>query len=180
MGRSGSGLGLAVVYGVAHDHKARIDLQTEVGIGSEFSIYFPVTRDLFLVAEAQDEDYEGTESVLVIDDLQEQRDVAKRLLSSLGYCVTAVEDGRAALDALKERRVDLLVLDMILGEGPDGLDVYREIARRCPGQRAIIASGFSETERVKKAQALGVGPFVRKPYTIKTLGKAVREELDRE
>jgi signal transduction histidine kinase len=180
MGRSGSGLGLAVVYGVAHDHKARIDLCTEIGIGSEFSIYFPVTRDLFLVPEQPDEDYGGTESVLVIDDLQEQRDVATRLLTSLGYRVTAVDGGQAALDALQEQRADLLVLDMILGDGPDGLDAYREIVRRCPGQRAIIASGFSETQRVKEAQALGVGPFVRKPYTLQTLGKAVRKELDRE
>jgi CheY-like chemotaxis protein len=180
MGRSGSGLGLAVVYGVAHDHKARIDLQTEVGVGSTFSVYFPVVRDTPLLGAEQDDDYGGSESVLVVDDMREQRDVATRLLSSLGYRVTAVNSGRAALDRLKSQRPDIVVLDMILGEELDGLDTYREIARLYPGQRAIIASGFSETKRVKEAQSLGVGQFVRKPYTLSTLGKAVRSELDRD
>ena len=180
MGRSGSGLGLAVVYGVAHDHKARIDLQTEVGVGSTFSIYFPVTRDVFLSGEQQNEDHSGSESVLVIDDLQEQRDVATRLLSSMGYHVKAVNNGRAALDYLADHRVDILVMDMIMDDGLDGLDTYREIVRLHPGQKAVIASGFSETERVKEAESLGVGQFVRKPYTLNSLGAAVRSELDRE
>jgi PAS domain S-box-containing protein len=179
MGRSGSGLGLAVVYGVAHDHKARIDLHTEVGVGSVFSVYLPVVRDALIIEGDQDRDYGGSESVLVIDDLQEQRDVATRLLSSLGYRVTAVDGGRAALDYLEQHHADLLVMDMIMDDGPDGLDTYREIVRLYPGQRAVIASGFSETERVKEAQALGVGQFVRKPYTLNSLGKAVRGELDR-
>ena len=180
MGRSGSGLGLAVVYGVAHDHKARIDLRTEVGVGSTFFVYFPVTRDLFSIGEQQEGDYTGSESVLVIDDLQEQRDVATRLLSSLGYRVTAVDGGRAALCYLADHRADILVLDMIMGDSLDGLDTYREIVRLYPGQKAVIASGFSETERVKEAELLGVGQFVRKPYTLNSLGKAVRSELDRE
>jgi PAS domain S-box-containing protein len=180
MGRSGSGLGLAVVYGVTHDHKGRIDLQTEVGVGSTFSIYFPVTRDTFLTGDEQDGDYAGSESVLVIDDLQEQRDVATRLLSSLGYRVTAVHSGHDALDYLTDQRADILVLDMIMGDGLDGLDTYREIVRLHPGQKAVIASGFSQTERVREAESLGVGQFVRKPYTLSSLGKAVRQELDRE
>jgi PAS domain S-box-containing protein len=179
MGRSGSGLGLAVVYGVAHDHKARIDLQTKVGEGSEFAIYFPVTRDAFLIGEEQEEDYTGSESVLVIDDLQEQRDVATRLLSSLGYRVRAVNNGRAALNYLASHSVDILLMDMIMDDGLDGLDTYREIVRLYPGQKAVIASGFSETERVKEAESLGAGQFVRKPYTLNSLGKAVRHELDR-
>jgi two-component system cell cycle sensor histidine kinase/response regulator CckA len=178
MGRSGSGLGLAVVYGVAHDHKARIDLRTEVGVGSVFTVYFPVVRDALTIEEDQDRDYGGDESVLVIDDLQEQRDVATRLLSSLGYRVTAVDGGRPALDYLEQHHVDLLVMDMIMDDGPDGLDTYREIVRLRPGQKAVIASGFSETERVKETQALGAGQFVRKPYTLSSLGKAVRSELD--
>jgi DNA-binding NarL/FixJ family response regulator len=71
------------------------------------------------------------------------------------------------------------VLDMLMGGDLDGLDTYREIRALYPGQRALIASGFSETERVREAQALGVGQFVRKPYTLDSLGQAVRRELDR-
>jgi DNA-binding NarL/FixJ family response regulator len=83
------------------------------------------------------------------------------------------------LAVLKEERVDLLVLDMLMDGGLDGLDTYRESRKLYPGQKAVIASGFSETERVREAQELGVGHFVRKPYTLDSLGKAVRSELDR-
>jgi CheY-like chemotaxis protein len=179
LGRSGSGLGLAVVYGVAHDHKARIDLQTEVGEGSEFRLYFPLASQDALRAEPIERDYRGTEAVLVVDDVPEQREVATRLLSSLGYRVQAVDSGHAALEILERQRVDLLVLDMLMGNGMDGLDTFRESRKLYSGQKAVIASGFSETERVREAQELGVGQFVRKPYTLDSLGKAVRSELDR-
>jgi CheY-like chemotaxis protein len=179
LGRSGSGLGLAVVYGVAHDHKAHIDLQTQVGAGSAFRLYFPLAPGDSLLVEPVERDYRGTETVLVVDDVPEQREVATRLLSSLGYRVRAVPDGRAALEALKREPVDLLVLDMLMGGDLDGLDTFRESRKLYPGQKAVIASGFSETERVLEAQELGVGHFLRKPYTLDSLGKAVRSELDR-
>jgi CheY-like chemotaxis protein len=106
--------------------------------------------------------------------------VATRLLSSLGYQVVAVPSGRAAVDHLRTHRADILVLDMLMQEELDGLDTYRQIVKLYPGQRAVIASGFSETARVKEAQELGAGPFVRKPYTLSSLGKAVRSELDQQ
>jgi PAS domain S-box-containing protein len=179
MGRSGSGLGLAVVYGVSRDHKARIDLRTEVGQGTEFALYFPVAREALPEQDRAQEDYRGNERVLVVDDMEEQRKLAVRLLSSLGYQVEAVESGRAAVAYLCDRGADILVLDMIMEEDFDGLDTYREIAQSHPGIKAIIASGFSKTERVQEAQRLGAGPFVRKPYTLQGLGQAVRKELDR-
>jgi PAS domain S-box-containing protein len=180
LGRSGSGLGLAVVYGVAHDHQARIDLHTEPDRGSEFTIYFPVVQESFFLEDERDEDHRGDETVLVVDDLQEQRDVATRLLSSLGYQVVAVPSGHAAVDYMRTHRADILVLDMIMQEDFDGLSTYRQIIKLHPGQKAVIASGFSETARVKETQELGAGPFVRKPYTLSSLGKAVRSELDRQ
>jgi DNA-binding NarL/FixJ family response regulator len=68
---------------------------------------------------------------------------------------------------------------MLMGNGMDGLDTFRASRKLYSGQKAVIASGFSETERVREAQELGVGQFVRKPYTLDSLGKAVRSELDR-
>ena len=132
------------------------------------------------LSQAPPKDYRGTESVLVADDLAEQRQVASRILSYLGYDVQTVSDGRAAVEWLKTHAADLIVLDMIMEEGFDGLDTYREIVRVRPGQRAIIASGFSETDRVREAQKLGAGEFIRKPYTIENIGRAIRRELDRE
>ena len=80
---------------------------------------------------------------------------------------------------MKDNAADLLVLDMIMDPGIDGLDAYRKILELHPGQKAIIASGFSETDRVKKAQRLGAGTYIKKPYTLEKIGRAVKEELGR-
>lgn len=179
MGRSGTGLGLAVVYGVVHDHSARIDLETEVGEGTEMGLYFPVSESATPVCVDDDQECRGSECVLVVDDLEEQRTLATRLLSALGYRVHAVESGRAAICYLREHSVDIVVLNMMLDGELDGLDTYREIVRTRPGQKAIITSGYPGTERVEEAQRLGAGAFLRKPYTLQRLGRAVRQELDR-
>jgi YesN/AraC family two-component response regulator len=80
---------------------------------------------------------------------------------------------------LKEHKVDLIVLDMIMDPGMDGLDTYRSVHEIHPKQKAIIVSGFSESDRVHAAQTLGAGAYVRKPYVIEKLGLAVKKELDR-
>lgn len=180
MGRSGTGLGLAVVYGVVHDHSARIDLVTAVGEGTELALYFPVSARTAPACEEEDgQACRGSERVLVVDDLEEQRTLATRLLSALGYRVHAVESGRAAVTYLRDHSVDIVVLNMMLEGGLDGLDTYREIVRAHPGQKAIVTSGYPVTERVEEAQRLGAGAFLRKPYTLQRLGTAVRRELDR-
>ncbi len=179
MGRSGSGLGLSVVYGVVHDHNGKIDLHTQVGHGTDFILYFPITHEEISALVDQQTRYRGTESILVVDDLDVQRDLARRLLESLGYTVTTVENGHRAIEYLRQQPVDLVLLDMIMEEGFDGLDTYREIVKLRPEQKVVIASGFSETVRVKEAQQLGAGRFVKKPYTLGSLGEAIRAELDR-
>jgi len=115
----------------------------------------------------------------VVDDVKEQREVAMNMLESLGYQVEAVSSGEEAVEFLKDRRIDLLILDMIMDAGIDGMETYRRALEINPGQKAIIASGFSETERVRKALEMGAGAFVRKPYLLERIGLAVRKELDR-
>jgi DNA-binding NtrC family response regulator len=78
-----------------------------------------------------------------------------------------------------ENSADLLILDMIMDLGIDGLETYKRILEFHPGQKAIIASGFSETERVKKVQKLGAGAYIKKPYVLEKIGIAVRAELDK-
>ncbi len=80
---------------------------------------------------------------------------------------------------MKENSADLLVLDMIMAPGIDGLETYKRILEHHPGQKAIIASGFSETERVKETQKLGAGEYIKKPYTIEKIGLAVKSELEK-
>jgi len=182
MGRSGTGLGLAIVWGTVKDHKGYIDIQTEVGKGTTFTLYFPVTREE-LIAEQQKvpiELYMGKgESVLVVDDIAEQRDVATVLLTRLGYQVTAVSSGEAAVEYLKNNRADIMVLDMIMAPGIDGLETYSWVLKINPNQKAIIVSGFSETDRVKEAQNLGAGAYIRKPYLMEKVGITIQNELNR-
>jgi len=182
MGRSGTGLGLAVVWGTVKDHGGYIDIKSEEGRGSTFTVYFPVTREEATKVQSavSPESYRGRgEAILVVDDVKEQRELAATMLSKLGYCVDAVPSGEEAVTYLKSKRADLLVLDMIMDPGMDGLETYERIVEINRKQKAIIVSGFSETDRVKKALKLGAGTYVRKPYVMEKIGLAIRRELDR-
>jgi len=180
MGRSGSGLGMAVVWGTVKDHNGFIDIQSAKGLGTTFTLYFPATKE-YVRAESpkfSPDQYKGNgEKLLVVDDADVQREIARRILEKLGYDVTCCSSGETAVEYLKDHTVDVMVLDMIMDPGMDGLDTYREILRFKPGIKVIIASGFSESERVKAAQELGAGPYIRKPYTIETIGMAVKTAL---
>ena len=180
MGRSGTGLGLAVVWGTVKDHDGYIDVQSEKGKGSTFTLYFPVTREKM----AEDlkriplDQYKGQgELILVVDDVAEQREMAAGMLTGLGYNVAVVSSGEEAVKYLKIHKVDLMVLDMIMDPGMDGLETYRKIIEIAPGQKAVIVSGYSETDRVKEAQRLGAGAYVKKPYVLEKIGLAIRHEL---
>jgi len=181
MGRSGTGLGLAVVWGAVKDHNGFIDVQSEEGKGTTFHLYFPVTREKMEKPQASvsPEHYMSQgESILVVDDVKEQRELAINMLGQLGYHVEAVSGGEEAIEYLKNRKADLVVLDMIMDPGIDGLETYRRIIELHPGQKAVIVSGFSENDQVAKAREMGAGAFVRKPYILEHIGLAVRRELD--
>ena len=159
-----------------------IDVQSSDGEGSTFSIYFPATREKVHREEkkAAIASYMGRgESILVVDDSADQRQLAIVMLTRLNYKVQAVPGGEEAAAFLRNHQVDLVVIDMIMDPGIDGLDTYREISRIRPGQKAILVSGYSETDRVREAQKLGAGTYVRKPYTLEEIGLAIRNELDR-
>lgn len=182
MGRSGTGLGMSLVWSTVKDHNGYIDVQSTQGKGTTIKLYFPATREERHKAEGRLalEDYLGNgESILVVDDIKEQREIALSIFNALGYEATAVSSGEKAIEYLKERSFDLILLDMIMDPGIDGLDTYKKILQFKPGQKAIIASGFSETDRVKEAQRLGAGEYIRKPYTLEKIGVAVKSELER-
>jgi CheY-like chemotaxis protein len=176
--KRGSGLGLSVVDAVVRDHNGYLDLKTQAGKGTSFCLYFPITR------KSSDEDHSdkisgGSETILVVDDDDIQRDVSILLLNRLGYEVTSVESGEKAIEFLRENPHDLVILDMIMPGGIDGAETYKQVLEINPNQKAIIVSGFSESDRVEAAQRLGAGAFVKKPLTKKAIAVAVRTELDK-
>jgi PAS domain S-box-containing protein len=181
MGRSGTGLGMAVVWGTVKDHKGYIDVKSSEGKGTTFTLYFPAIREKIVKDESllAIEDYMGRgESILVVDDIEEQRELASIILHKLGYSVSTVSSGEEAVEYLKENPADLLVLDMIMDPGIDGLETYKRIVEFHPNQKAIITSGFSETDRVKEVQRLGGGQYIKKPYTLEKIGLAIKNELE--
>ncbi len=179
MGRSGTGLGLAVVWNVVQDHGGYIDIESGEG-GTTFELYFPITRmpvsDGRLATPIQHLEGKG-ETVLVVDDEENQREITTKMLDALGYRPKAVSSGEEAVEYLKENRVDLILLDMIMAPGIDGLETYLRIKKTHPHQKAIVVSGFAETGAVKKAQRLGAGEYIKKPITLEKLARAVKAEL---
>ncbi len=180
MGKSGTGLGMAIVWGTMKDHKGFINVESEEGKGTSIVLYFPATREVKKEkrSEIRSEECRGNnEAVLIIDDVEIQRDICSQYLTELGYCPVSVASGEEAIEYLKDKKVDLLILDMLLDPGMNGLETYKKIIEMHPGQRAVITSGFSESELVKQAQALGAGAYVKKPYSFETIGLVIKETL---
>jgi len=178
MGSSGTGLGLAVVYGIIKDHKGYYDILSEVGKGTEFLLYFPVSARAEDKNPAEAKGYGGEETILIVDDNEEHREITYKLLASMGYDVATVNDGREALKYLAVNQIDLVVLDMHLDGDFDGLDTFREMKKINSNLKAVIMSGYPPNERVEEIQKMGAVRYIRKPFSREILTRSIREELD--
>ncbi|MDP3481403.1 MAG: ATP-binding protein [Desulfoprunum sp.] len=183
MGRSGTGLGMAVVWGTVEDHKGYITVASEEGKGTTFQIFFPraLSEDIPTHPVMKEEPLQGYgQTVLVVDDSEDQRQIATDILNYLGYIATSVESGETAVQYLKQHSADLILLDMLMAPGIDGLETYKQILSFRPHQKAIIASGYSQSEPIQIARKLGVSEYIIKPYTVLRIGQAVHTALARE
>jgi len=179
LGRSGTGLGLAVVWNTVQDHDGYINVRSDED-GTTFSTYFPVSREAAAAGreEIPLKEFSGQgERILVVDDEETQREIASELLGRLGYAVECVSSGEEAIEVVKDHPVDLVVLDMIMPKTMGGRKTYEAIQKTNPDQKAIIVTGFAETADVKAVQKLGAGKYIKKPYTLAKIGLAVKEEL---
>jgi len=183
MGKSGTGLGMAVVWGTVQDHGGHITISSEPGSPTTFQLIFPSCRDSLVEQEHIEPRREilgKRESVLVVDDSEQQRQIAQDTLTALNYRVHLTESGEEALLFLQHSAScpDIVLLDMIMEPGIDGLDTYRLIRDLYPNLKVIIASGYSETVRVREALRLGALMYIKKPYLLKTIGTALRQCLE--
>jgi ligand-binding sensor domain-containing protein/signal transduction histidine kinase len=180
MGKSGTGLGMSVVWGTVCDHKGYITVESSPGKGSTFELYFPVTFNKVMEKKnniSLDRLKGQGEFILVVDDVEEQRHVTTLMLKALRYNVKALARGEDAVEYLKENAADLIILDMIMEPGINGLETYKRILDFKPGQKAIIVSGYSETDEILEARQLGAGVYIKKPFGMADIGLAVQEEL---
>jgi len=182
MGRSGTGLGMTVVWGTVKDHGGYLDVKSSPGNGTTISVLLPALQENG-EKTSQVKFWPQTikpgygEAVLLVDDDSEQRLLGNTILTTLGYKVETVASGEKAIDLLESKSFDLVLLDMIMEPGMDGLDTYQCIVAIRPDQKVIIVSGYSETERMEKALEMGVRGYIKKPYTLEEMAATLHGEL---
>lgn len=179
MGRSGTGLGLAVVWNSVMDHGGAVQVESD-SEGTVFDLYFPVAEEGIQTPAPSPgiEELKGRgEKILVVDDEPQQLDISRRMLEMLGYSVACVGSGEEAVAYFRRETADLVLLDMIMAPGISGRETYERIIQIRPNQKAVIASGFSETEDVEQVRRLGARGFIKKPFSLTQLGSAVRKAM---
>lgn len=179
LGRAGTGLGLAVVWNTIMSHDGHVEVRSGPE-GTVFELLFPATKELLKSASSSvslSEVMGRNQTILVVDDDDMQRMVASDSLRKLGYRVQVVSSGEEGVEFVKKQSVDLVLLDMIMDPGIDGLETCRRMLALRPDLKWIIASGYSQNERVEAALALGASGFLQKPYSLLELGVAIRDEL---
>jgi len=177
----GTGLGLAMVYGIVRQHEGFITCYSEVGTGTTFNVYFPaIERHLEPAVEMTGVmPAFGTETILLVDDEAFVRDLGQRILSKAGYTVLTAANGIEALDLFtrKEKQIDLVILDLIMPE-MGGEASLKELLKIDPGVKVLVASGYSADASMRGPLELGAKGFVGKPFRLKELLGQVRKVLD--
>jgi PAS domain S-box-containing protein len=177
----GTGLGLATVFGIIKSHHGHIMCYSEPGEGTTFKIYLPaivteVAQDMEMTTEML---AFGTETILLVDDEDQIRDMGREMLTIAGYKVLTARNGREALELFRKRGPDisLVILDLIMPE-IGGRQCLVELLRMDPGIRILVASGYSANGPTKESLEAGAKGFISKPFEASELVRTVRKVLD--
>jgi PAS domain S-box-containing protein len=178
----GTGLGLAMVYGIVKDHDGYITCHSAPGVGTSFKVYLPVIDEPPAIKvdwPTLPQVARGTETILIVDDEESIRDVTVNLLGVYGYTVLTAADGEAALEVFRQEqgRIDLVILDLIM-PGMGGLKCLREILKIDPDALVVVASGYAAGGPSREAVEAGAKGYIGKPYDIEKMAAAIREVLE--
>ncbi len=181
----GTGLGLASAYGIIKNHGGFINCYSELGQGTTFNIYFPESYQ-GIVDDAPETDDDlttgvprGTETILFVDDDEENLTVGRKILAGLGYQVYIARDGKTSLEiytAMGEQ-IDMVVLDYVM-PGIGGREVFEALRRLDPDVRVLLSSGYSSNNQVAHMLDQGCKGFIQKPYDAGRMARKIREILD--
>jgi CheY-like chemotaxis protein len=183
----GTGLGLAMVYGIIKSHRGFIECSSKYGQGTTFRIYIPIVEsdnDIELINEEAADSYSperGNETILIVDDEDTNRDIAREILTDFGYHVITAPDCESAFAYYKRhmKKVDLVILDLIM-PGMGGKKLLEELLRINPSVRVIVSSGYTTKETTRETMETGAIDFISKPYDVKMMLKTVRRALRQE
>jgi signal transduction histidine kinase/ActR/RegA family two-component response regulator len=177
----GTGLGLSMVYGLIKQSRGHVRVYSEVGRGTAFKLYFPAATSAPSVLTSPSAVVETTgqgQRILVVEDEDGVRRLAVRLLTGLGYQVTAAASAAEALERVRQMpAIDLLLTDIVLPEGRNGLQLAEELSRMMPGLPVLFASGYS-VDILQHGDRLAGAHLITKPYDRAALANAVRAALE--
>lgn len=173
----GRGLGLAAVAGIVRGHKGAISVSSVPGKGACFTVLFPAAEGTAAVAQvaARNVTLQGTGTILVVDDEQAVRNLARKVLERYGYKVLLADGGTAAINTFKRHPGDisLVILDASM-PGMSGAETFPELRKVRPEVRILVSSGYSEIETMKAFPGPRVSGFIQKPYSSRELAETVR------
>lgn len=180
MGKSGTGLGLAVVWNTILNHKGMVTIESDGKSYTDFILYFPSTEekeDISKKFTSLEPLYGMGQTILIVDDEYTQIEILSDILTTLKYNVLSARSGEEAVRILESKSADLVILDMLMEPGINGRETYEKMLKINPNQKAIVATGMSESKEVEKAFGLGIGKIVIKPYTVEKIGGTVKKIL---
>jgi len=176
----GVGLGLASAYGIVKEHGGMIDVMSELGCGTNFSIYLPAsTKQIAKEPVPVKKIIKGNETILLVDDEASVVDVCGEMLNSLGYNVLQARNGKEALKIYEMNKgaIDLVILDMIM-PGLSGNETFDALKLIDPEVRVMLSTGYVMNEQVKKMMGKGCLSFIQKPFLMEELSLKIRDVFE--
>jgi len=182
----GTGLGLATVFNIARQHNGWVEVQSQPGCGSTFIVYLPANAENLSPTPATAGPAPlpaagGSECILIVEDEQMLRELAREILQDAGYQTLEAASGREALAVWRQHdgKIDLLLTDMVMPEGVSGMELAERLITETPALKVVFMSGYTSEDVSSELLQRTRASFIQKPYGTAELTKIVRDCLDK-
>ena len=176
---SGTGLGLSMVYGIMKNHDGWINVYSELGEGTTFTLYFPASKKEISKENDKLKLFKGNSTILLIDDERDVIKITKIMLENLGYNIISASNGKEGIEKYKKfkDKIQLILLDVIMPE-MGGVNTFYMLREINPDLKILLISGFSKHENIQKLLNDGANGFIQKPFSIYEISKILHEVLN--